>query len=195
MQEEQRFSRIILTQSCFDWWNSSSRRQTHHNRIAGARLLTVPLGADIGIMLIVAVMFTAFVLGLNPTCSRAVAHAAAAVADYVNTTFAPAESQAAFSQPDVLLVSPQQADQISVICTLEPRGVRVLLADDIATGLDRISRTEGRIGMLIVDGDLPRSKRLVRQAQQRFPNITVFVLKGNRQPTRIATKLIKYASW
>jgi hypothetical protein len=188
-EEEQRFSRIDLA-----WrWNSSASRRYCY-RTAGAPYLTELYGADIGIMLIIAVMFTAFVAGLNPACSRPMGQSLAAVLAGLGPSPPPQPHTSPFP-PDVLLVSPRQADWISVIGTLEPRGVRVLLADGIAAGLGRIHGAGGGVGMLIVDGSLPGGERLVREARRRFPNVEVFTLDGARPPARIATTLMDYASW
>lgn len=164
------------------------------SRAAHAASLTAQHGADMIVLLIIASMFAAFLIGVSPSEFEAVDRMAAAAWDRIGIAFTPARPQAPPALPDVLVVSPKDGDYISVAGTLSARGVRVLLAQDVASGAACLVDGQARFGMLVVDGNLAGRRRLVREARQRYPNIKVLVLEGVRQPTKIAAALMDYAS-
>jgi len=88
--------------------------------------------------------------------------------------------------PEVLLVSAREADRFGVRATLEPRGYSVLLADSVEEGIEIIGRQPDRIAIVVIDTDLPQSKRLVQAAGSQCRGAPVIALNGPREAGQVS---------
>ena len=94
------------------------------------------------------------------------------------------------TQPDVLVVSPSDTDQAAVIQTVTPRGYTVRLAAGIDAGLETLRSEPSRVGIVLVDGDLPKADAMIKAVKASCPTAKLIVISDGLQPAAISTLLV-----
>jgi hypothetical protein len=150
-------------------------------------------GAEIAVLLMILIMIAALCLGLDARTSKAVEQEVSRVWHLIGGMFSHGEAQLRSRPAAALLVSSQERDYVRVVGTLSPRGVPVAWAPNLSAGLRLVSDTQFSAGMLVIDGELPYMKDLVQQFKRRFPELTVLVLKPDRDPAIMAAAMMTFA--
>ena len=94
------------------------------------------------------------------------------------------------AHPEVLIVSTKSSDQDAVLGAVQPRGYKTRHAASATAGLKSLEDDPGRIGFVVIDGDMAGAQQVINAAKLASPSAHLVVLKGQRGPETISLMLI-----
>jgi len=95
------------------------------------------------------------------------------------------------SRTKLLLVSTRERDHVNVAATVGPRGYSLLLAPDVATGIQKLLKAGTDVSVVIVDGGMRDSRALLQMAERISPAVRTIVLNPEHTATDTATLLLR----
>ncbi len=93
-------------------------------------------------------------------------------------------------RPDVLVVSSAAMDHEVAVQTVRPRGYVVRSTTDVASGLKSLQRDPERIGIVVLDTDLPAASQMAAELRKRCPDAKLLTVRGTRSAERLSSMLI-----
>src|SRR5450432_297177 len=82
----------------------------------------------------------------------------------------------ALARPDVLLIGDNPSDQMNIAMTIAPRGYNLVLAENVATGLERLRADANRIGLIVLDSRLAGVRSVAHVARVTSPEARLITL-------------------
>ena len=94
-------------------------------------------------------------------------------------------------RPEVLVVTRNGHDRFVVAATVNPRGYRVRVAETAATSQAVLRSEASRIGVIVVDSELPYAHRVVALARALAPLAKVVELHPHHSAEEISSLLLQ----